>query len=90
MYLINKYVRWCWSNDWYVYPVPKVNNQNTVRIEIHKGIKTTDKWGKEKFGTKLIKVGKEEFNQKSQKDKIKIYEQVDEVYKLIYDKYNKK
>ena len=82
MKLSDKHIKWCWNNNWYVDVVPyKFNPSPTpdVRLEVH---------NRTEYGTKAIQVGKEIFSQKSDKDKVKIYEKVNNVYKLIYNKYN--
>jgi len=76
--------KWCWNNNWFVDIVP-LENQNgsatpRVRVELHQ--RTSQ-------GTRLVKIGDKVFEQKTVKNKLDIANEVDRVYELIYNKYNK-
>ena len=80
----DKHIRWCWDNNWFVDIVP-LNGQNgakypRVKVELHQ---------RTKDGTKLMQVGNDVFNQKTASDKIEIIKEVNRVYQLVYDKYNR-
>lgn len=77
MDLTDKHIRWCFNNDWVVniMPITPTNNPR-VRLEVHNKANNT------------LKVGKEIYGQVAQKDKEKLYNKIDELYKAIYNKFN--
>lgn len=84
MDLTDKHIKWCWKNNWFVDIVP-LNGQEgakypRVKVELHQ---RTSK------GTRLVQVGDETFNQKTAADKIELIKEVNRVYQLVYDKYNR-
>ena len=75
MELHSKHIKWCWDNHVFIYPKPLNSLGTIIKIAISKK-------GKEK-------TGELKFSQESKKDKIKIYEKINEMYLEIFNKNHK-